>query len=121
MIKKLFILAAMPVLAACAGINIGPSKPVTFEKTGEVAGTAGLGIAAKKCAPHEGTPEWQMCVAHYDGLYTKSGSAIKRSYVLSEDAPKQTGRIEKCSVTATWDGVAEVMTYSSCERPTRFR
>lgn len=121
MIRKPFMLASMLALAACAGIDIGPVKQVTFEKTGEVAGTAGLGVAAKKCAQYEGTPEWQTCVAHYDGLYTKSGGAIKRSYGLSEDAPKQTGRVEKCTMTATWDSVSEVMTYSSCERPTRFR
>ena len=101
-------------LTACAGVGDGA---VAFEKTGEVAGTAGLDVAAKKCAPLEGTREWQACVAHYDGLYTKSNGVIKRSYSLSADAPKPTGQVEKCSIKATWDRKTGTWSYSSCESP----
>lgn len=118
MFKNLFILFSVIGLAACAGTK---GNVTSYEKVGEIAGTGGLDIAAKRCAQYEGTQEWQTCVAHHDGLYTKSGGVIKRSYGLSEDAPKPTGKVEKCNMAATWDSVAEVMTYSSCERPTRFR
>lgn len=110
--KKIFVLVCMAGLSACAGVG---GSGVVFEKRGEVAGSAGLEVAAKKCAALEGGREWQTCVAHYDGLYTKSNGVIKRSYVQSVDAPKPSGQIESCSVKAVWDNKAATWSYSSCE------
>ena len=112
MFKKLFVLIAAMGLAACANVDGGS---ITFVKTGEVAGTAGLEVASSKCASQEGTKEWQACVAHYDGLYTKSNGVIKRGYALSADAPKPTGNIEKCEIKATLNSKTGVWSYSSCE------
>ena len=112
MFKNLFVLMSIAGLTACTGVGDGS---ITFAKTGEVAGSAGLDIATKKCAPLEGTRDWQICVAHYDGLYTKSNGIIKRSYERSADASKPTGQVEKCNITATWDSKAATWSYSSCE------
>ena len=98
-------------LTACTGVG---DKSASFTKTGEIAGTAGLQVAAKKCASLEGTKDWQACVAHYDGLYTKRNGTIVRSYNLSADAPVQTGKIETCSIKATFDSQAGAWNYSSC-------
>lgn len=110
MFKNVLILAGVVGLSACAS-NGG----VAFEKKGEVAGTAGLEVAAKKCAALEGSREWQSCVAHYDGLYTKSNGVIKRSYVPSTDAPKPSGQVETCHIKAVWDSRTATWSYSSCE------
>jgi hypothetical protein len=112
--KNLFVLLGVVGLTACAGVG---DSAVTFMKTGEVAGTAGLNVAAKKCASLEGAREWQECVAHYDGLYTMSNGTIKRSYAISSDAPKPTGQIEKCDIKATLDSKTGTWSYSSCESP----
>ena len=112
MFKKLFVLVAVMGLTACAGVG---GSAVTFTRTGEVAGTAGLDVAAKQCAPLEGTRDWQACVAHYDGLYTKSNGTIKRSYATSPDAPRPTGQIVKCEIKATLDSKTGTWSYSSCE------
>lgn len=118
MLKNMFVLLGVMGLTACAGSATGNGDgAVTFMKAGEIAGTAGLEVAAKKCASLEGTKEWQACVAHYDGLYTKSNGSIKRSYVISPDAPKPTGQIEKCEVKATLDSKTGTWSYSSCESP----
>lgn len=113
MFRNLFVLVGVMSLTACAGVG---GSPVTFTKTGEVAGTAGLEVAAKQCAPLEGSSEWQACVAHYDGLYTKSNGTIKRSYAISADAPRPTGKIEKCEIKATLDSKTGTWRYSSCEK-----
>lgn len=112
MLKELFVLIGVLGLSACAG-NSGSTA--TYVKTGEIAGTAGLDVAANKCASQEGTKEWQACVAHYDGLYTKSNGAIKRSYTLSAEAPKPVGKVEKCEVKATFNSKAGTWSYTSCE------
>src|SRR5271169_1262399 len=108
--KNLFVLIAVMGLTSCKGVG----STVTFVRTGEIAGTAGLDVAAKKCAPLEGTREWQTCVSHYDGLYTKRNGIIMRSYTLSADAPVPTGQIEKCHLKATLDSKAGTWSYSSC-------
>ena len=110
MFRKMLMFVGVVGLTACSA-----SGPVTFEKKGEVAGTAGLEVAAKKCASLEGSREWQTCVAHYDGLYTKSNGVIKRSYVPSVDAPKPSGQVEPCSIKAIWDSKSGAWSYSSCE------
>lgn len=122
MLKNTFVLLGVLGLSACSNMmpsfeGGGSSRPITFSKTGEVAGTAGLQVAAEKCAHLEGTKDWQACVAHYDGLYTKSNGTIKRSYVPSSDAPRHTGQIEQCEITATLDSHTGTWSYSSCESP----
>lgn len=112
--KNLCVLIGVLGLTACAGVG---DSAATFTKTGEVAGTAGLEVAAKNCAQLEGTRDWQACVAHYDGLYFKSDGAIKRGYELSENSPKPTGQIEKCEMKATLDSKTGTWRYSSCESP----
>ena len=112
MLKNLFGIIGLIGLTACAGVHGGAT---TLERTGEVAGTAGLNVAAKKCASLEGTREWQTCVAHYDGLYIKRNGTIVRSYNLSGDAPVQTGQIEKCNVKATLDSKTGTWSYSGCQ------
>lgn len=112
MFRNLFVLVGLAGLTACAGSGGGAA---TFTKTGEIAGTAGLEVAAKKCAPLEGSKEWQACVAHYDGLYFKSDGVIKRGYELSANSPKPTGKIETCDIKATWDSKSATWSYSSCE------
>ena len=110
MFRKVFVLVGVVALSACAS-----SDKVSFVKKGEVPGSAGLEVAAKKCAPLEGSREWQTCVAHYDGLYTKSDGVIKRSYVPSVDAPTPTGQVETCSIKAVWDSRTATWSYSGCE------
>ena len=113
MFRHLFMLFCTMGLTLYAGVSDG-AETITIEKTGEVAGTAGLDVAVKKCAPLEGTREWQTCVAHYDGLYTKRDGIILRSYKLSADAPVPTGQIEKCHIKATFDKKTGTWNYSSC-------
>ena len=110
MLRKALILVCTAGLAACAS-----GGEVAFEKKGEIAGSAGLEVAAKKCAALEGSREWQTCVAHYDGLYTKSNGVIKRSYVQSADAPKPSGQVEHCNIKAVWDNRTATWSYSGCE------
>lgn len=112
MFKNVSILAVAIALTGCAGAG---EKGLVYEKTGEVAGTGGLEVAAQKCAQLEGTRDWQACVAHYDGLYTKSNGAIKRSYVQSSEAPKPTGQVEKCTIRAVWNSSTSSWSYSGCE------
>jgi len=112
MLKNLFVLICAMGLTACAGDG---NVAFTFVKTGEVAGTAGLEVASSKCAALEGSREWQACVAHYDGLYTRSNGTIKRSYALSTDAPEPTGQIEKCSIKETFNSKTGAWSYSGCE------
>lgn len=111
MFRQLLMIFGVMGLAVYAGPS---AAEVSFNKTGEVAGTAGLKVAVKKCAELEGSREWQTCVAHYDGLYTKSDGVIKRSYQLSPDAPVATGKVEKCNIKATFDKKTETWNYSSC-------
>ena len=111
MLKKLIILLGLLGLTACAGSG----SQISYLKTGEIAGTAGLAVAADKCAPLEGSKEWQSCVAHYDGLYTKNNGVIKRSYTPSGDAPKAVGRIEKCEIKAALNSNTGTWSYTSCE------
>jgi hypothetical protein len=114
MLKRIFILAAVMSLSACGTVGFGDST-VSFVKKGEVAGTAGLEVAASKCASLEGTKGWQTCVAHYDGLYTKSNGVIKRNYERSADAPKPTGHQEQCVLKTSWNMKTGSWSYSSCE------
>ena len=114
MLKNFLIFAAAMSLSACGTIGFG-DHTVSFVKRGEVAGTAGLEVAASKCASLEGTKGWQTCVAHYDGLYTKSNGVIKRNYERSADAPKPTGHQEQCVLKTSLNTKTGSWSYSSCE------
>jgi hypothetical protein len=117
MLKTFFIFAAAISLSACGTVGFGDNT-VSFVKKGEVAGTAGLDIAASKCASLEGTKGWQTCVAHYDGLYTKSNGIIKRNYQRTSDAPQPTGHLEQCVLKTSWNMKTGSWNYSSCEAAT---
>ena len=110
--RKPFAPASLALLSACTGTG---GSAVAFEKSGEIPGTAGLEIAAKECAALEGSREWQACVAHYDGLYTKCNGTIERNYTRSADAPRPSGRIEHCKIKAVWNRSSGTWSYSSCE------
>jgi hypothetical protein len=114
MLKRFLILTAAISLAACGSVGFG-GNTVSFVKKGEVAGTAGLEVAANKCASLEGTKGWQTCVAHYDGLYTKSNGAIKRNYQRASDAAQPTGHLEQCILKTSWNMRTKSWSYSSCE------
>lgn len=114
MLKKLLIFSVAMALTACGSIGYNENT-VSFVKKGEVAGTAGLVVAASKCASLEGTREWQTCVAHYDGLYTKSNGVIIRGYERSVDAPDPTGHLEQCIIKSTLNIKTGMWSYSSCE------
>jgi hypothetical protein len=114
MLKRIFILAAAMSISACSTVGLGDNT-VSFVKKGEVAGTAGLEVAARKCASLEGTKGWQTCVAHYDGLYTKSNGVIKRNYERASDAPKPTGHLEQCVLKTSLNLKTGSWSYSSCE------
>ncbi|TAN36523.1 hypothetical protein EPN27_00680 [Patescibacteria group bacterium] len=83
--KSLFVVAlAFVAIIGSSGsaYAAGPTKHVV------VAGSGGLDVAAKECAPHLGQPSWQACVAHHDGLYTPNADgSISRNYIRVDDAP----------------------------------
>jgi len=112
MLRNPIMLLATLGLSACAATG---GSSASYERTGEVPGTAGLEVAAKQCAALEGTKDWQGCVAHYDGLYTKKNGVIKRSYAQSADAPRPSGQVEKCTIKATWDNRTGAWSYTGCE------
>lgn len=85
--KKVFLLYIVAVLSFLsfghAYAASGPTKHVV------VAGSGGLDVAARECAPFLGQPSWQACVAHHDGLYTpNTDGSISRNYVRDHLAPK---------------------------------
>jgi len=85
--KALFVVVLALVsilgLSGSAYAASGPTKHVV------VAGSGGLDVAAKECAPLLGQPSWQACVAHHDGLYEPaSAGSINRNFVRDELATK---------------------------------
>lgn len=85
--KKVMPLVVLLFSFLCVSVSAnaasGPTKHVV------IAGSGGLEVAAKECAPFLGQPSWQACVAHHDGLYTPNADgSISRGYIRNEFVSK---------------------------------
>lgn len=123
MLKKLkFVVVTITVLSlsACSGLpNMGSSggSGISFNQSGTRAGTMSVEDADKYCSDQglDGKPEYQTCMAHARGLYSRNADGSAReNYVreVQDPAPATGGRVVTCTKRATYQNGA--WKYSSC-------